>query len=187
MSNYDPNRPPASSPETPQVFCPNCKGGNPPDAASCRWCGTPLAPAAAAPLQQPPASYQPTYQQPQPQQPPGYQPQPGQGQTYGPAPGPQPTYQQPPPTYGPQPAYQQPMSPQVPVRKSNRRNILLIVGGVVLLGVALCAVLFLTVFSTVMNATQPMADTGEKFMAALRDGNDQQAYDLCTSALQSDF
>lgn len=30
--------------QTPQVFCPNCRGGNAPGATQCQWCGRPLAP-----------------------------------------------------------------------------------------------------------------------------------------------
>lgn len=190
MSNYDPNRPSESSSQPGQVICPNCQGTNPPGATTCSWCGSALAPAAAVTGQQAPAGFaqapQPGAMPPQypapPQQgapqPPGYQP-PQQTQTYGPAA--QPQYQQPAAGYAP-PPYQSPAT-AAPAGRRMGRNILLIVGGVVLLLLALCAILFFVVF----NATQPMADAGEKFMTSLRDRNDQQAYDLCTSALQTEF
>src|SRR5439155_26014373 len=39
MSSQDPNQPPMDLAPTPrQVLCPNCHGGNPPDAKLCMWC-----------------------------------------------------------------------------------------------------------------------------------------------------
>jgi hypothetical protein len=48
----------------PQVFCPNCRGGNPPSNIMCMWCGRPLAqtPQQFGPPQQPYPPNQPQYQ-----------------------------------------------------------------------------------------------------------------------------
>lgn len=56
-----------SSPQ--QVMCPNCKGGNPPIARLCMWCGAALMPAVFPP----PPRREPTNQfGPSPQPPPGF-------------------------------------------------------------------------------------------------------------------
>jgi hypothetical protein len=59
MDETGPAQPPSGPPGQPQpaqVFCPNCRGGNPPGAMNCMWCGTPLA-ATPQPQQQPPPQY----------------------------------------------------------------------------------------------------------------------------------
>lgn len=97
--NHNPS-PGTSGYQTDQIFCPNCRGGNPPNATVCMWCKRPLTysigqqQAETRSLQQAP-NY-PTPRQP-PQQPPQ---QPG------------PYYPPPPPGY-----YQQP-PPVVVVQKS---------------------------------------------------------------------
>jgi len=65
-----PPQTPVPTPHAPlQVFCWNCRGGNPPDATICMWCGQPLSARAALrpPLQTAP---QPSPAIPPPPQPP---------------------------------------------------------------------------------------------------------------------
>ncbi len=66
------------------------------------------------------------------------------------------------------------------------KRVLLIVGGIVLLGIILCAVLVGGGVFAIFQATQPVVDAGDKFMTALRDGNYQQAYDMAGAQLQKD-
>ncbi|MDQ6694193.1 MAG: DUF4352 domain-containing protein [Chloroflexota bacterium] len=126
MNNSELNQPASSEPVGPQggaggtsvgpqIFCPNCHGGNPPNAANCMWCGQPMSSVGA------PAN-QPMNQGYAPQQPPiqqGYNPQqPPMQQGY---PAQQPPIQQ---GYPPQQQqYGQSFSPQyspmpMPARKS---------------------------------------------------------------------
>lgn len=118
-------------------------------------------------------------QQPQypPPQPPVSQPPQPSSQGYAP---PQPQFPAQPPYQ--QPVYQQPV---VAPKKSNR-NLFLILGGVLLLLVLGCVAFFGIIFVGIMGATQPMTNAGEAFMAALRDGNYSQAYNMCSPSLQSE-
>lgn len=82
MSNSDPGAGQPGAGQPSQILCPNCHGGNPPDATTCMWCGQPLSQARATPGPQPtmpmnrplPPQQPPTqqYQQQYPQQPPIY-------------------------------------------------------------------------------------------------------------------
>src|SRR5947209_8009207 len=70
-------------PHLDQLFCPSCRGGNPPGAAACGWCGKelPRPPALTMPVgqaQPPPHGY------PQQVPPPPYPPQYGQQYPYPP-------------------------------------------------------------------------------------------------------
>jgi hypothetical protein len=67
------------------------------------------------------------------------------------------------------------------------RRIVLIVAGAVLVLIVLCVVVLGGGIAAIFQATQPVADASEKFMVALRDGNYQQAYDMCTPTLQSEL
>ena len=76
MSNTDPNQAGGGAGQQAQIFCPNCKGGNAPEATTCRWCGQPLTGAATMPIGQPqpsPPVGQPTQAQTQYQQQPRWQ------------------------------------------------------------------------------------------------------------------
>jgi hypothetical protein len=66
------------------------------------------------------------------------------------------------------------------------RSPLLIIGIIVLALILLCGVGGVALFTGVMNATQPVADAGEAYLTALRDGNYSRAYDLSSSALQQE-
>ena len=44
---------PEDPPSAHQVTCPNCRGGNPPVAQRCMWCGAALKPARGAPTASP--------------------------------------------------------------------------------------------------------------------------------------
>lgn len=175
MSSYNPNQPPAGGGQPDQIICPNCRGGNAPNATTCQWCGQLLPTTMTADLSQPeqPAATQ----QPPPQYPPQaqYQPQYPQQPQPGAAPQYQPQYQQQPPLSTP---------PAPAPRGGGGRRILLIVGGIVLLLVIGCVVLFGSVIGAVFGLTQPAVDAGDKFMAALRDGDYNRAYDLSHSSLQ---
>jgi hypothetical protein len=80
---------------------------------------------------------------------------------------------------------------QQPASKKSNKNIFLIIGGVLLLLVCGCVGFFVvlggTIFGGVMAATQPMADAGERFMVAFRDGNYSSAYNMFTPSLQSEI
>jgi hypothetical protein len=67
------------------------------------------------------------------------------------------------------------------------RKIVLIVAGAVLLLIVLCVVVLGGGIAAIFQATQPVADASERFMVALRDGNYQQAYDMCTPTLQAEL
>ena len=193
MGNNDPNQPPMGQPEeqpaSDQVLCPNCNGGNPPGSANCMWCGRPMnesdtrdaAPAAATGA----AVYSPDPSAPQQQE---YQPQPYQPQATEytqPGQATQPTQ----PGYTGAPQYPQP-APVVtvppPAKSGSGRRIALIVGGVLLGLLLLCGILSVTLFAGVFGLTQPAADAGDRFMAALRDGNYDRAFELSTPSLQEE-
>lgn len=161
MSNYEPGTPPGAGQGQEQLFCPNCRGGNSPGATQCQWCGNALAPSTA--------STTPIGQQPQ-------------QQTYAPQQYQQPTPPQPAPGFTPPQA----PPPTAPPKRS-MRNILLIVAGVALLLIVGCVVLFGSVIAAAFNATQPVADAGERFMSAMRDGDFEGAYNMMTPALQTEF
>ncbi|MEO6457696.1 MAG: hypothetical protein ABIO92_05415 [Chloroflexia bacterium] len=191
MSNSDPNQPSMEQPASEQVLCPNCNGGNPPGAANCTWCGKPMdvsdtteappgaATAAAIYTPAPSATQQQGYQsESQP-----YQPQ-ATGYT-------QPTQETQPaqPGYTDAPQYPQPapvVTAPPPAKSGSGRKIALIVGGVLLGLLLLCGILFGSLFAGVMGLTQPAVDAGEKFMAALRDGNYDRAFELSTPSLQQE-
>jgi hypothetical protein len=63
---------------------------------------------------------------------------------------------------------------------------LLIVGAVLLVLIVGCVVLFGSIIGGAIGLTQPAADAGDKFMAAVRDGDYNRAYDLSTPALQQE-
>lgn len=188
MSNSDSSQPPGEQPAREQVFCPNCNGGNPPGAANCTWCGKPLGVAAAtndAPDSATVATvYSPAPSTTQQQE---YQPQP-QPQPYQP---PATGYTQPAQSgYADAPQYPQP-SPVVtappPAKSGSGRKIALIVGGVLLGLLLLCGILFGSLIAGVFGITQPAVDSGEKFMAALRDGEYDRAFELSTPTLQQEL
>lgn len=198
MSGYgSTSTPPGSRPGQPyQVTCPNCQGGNAPGNTVCQWCGQPL-PASgqqAAQAQQPAQPYgqQPGYQQQAPYGQQSYS-QPGQpAQPYGQQPGYQQNpYQVPGQTQtpygpGPVPPYSQPLPSVVPPVTARRRSPFLIIGGVLLGLVVLCAVIVGVVLFAVQGATQPIVDKGDAFLAAMRDNNYNQAFSLCTPALKQE-
>lgn len=71
---------------------------------------------------------------------------------------------------------------------SNKRTIL-IIGGILL---ALCCcgavgftVFFGSIFGGVMAATQPAAEVSDKFLTAVKDGNYEAAYNLCSTSLKT--
>ena len=184
MGNNDPNQPPIEQPASEQVLCPNCNGGNPPGATNCMWCGKALdvddttesAPGAAmdAAANSPaPSATQQEYQpQPQPYQP--------KATVYT---------QSAQAGYTDAPQYSQPASVVTapPTAKSGSgRRIALIVGGVLLGSLLLCVILSVTLFAGVFGLTQPAVDSGDKFMAALRDGNYDRAFELSTPSLQQE-
>ncbi len=113
----------------------------------------------------------------------GYAPPPAQPQQVGS--GPQPTQFGPAPSYVPAPSG--PQVGAVGVAPPRRRSPWLIIGGIVLGLVLLCGIGAALLFSTVINATQPMANGGEAFMTAIRDGDYNKAYSLCTPALQQEL
>ena len=67
------------------------------------------------------------------------------------------------------------------------RRIVLIVAGAVLVLIVLCVVVLCGGIAAIFQATQPVVDASERFMVALRDGNYQQAYDMCTPTLQTEL
>lgn len=80
-----------------------------------------------------------------------------------------------------------PGGPPVAIPPKRKRSPLLIIGGIILGLLLLCGIGAFALFSSVLNATQPIATSGETFMAALRDGDYNKAYDLCAPALQKDL
>lgn len=66
------------------------------------------------------------------------------------------------------------------------KKVLLIVGGLALVACLVCVVFVLLVVALGVGATQPAADVGEAFMAALKSGDYSQAYNLCAPALQKE-
>lgn len=148
-----------------EVICPNCKGGNAPGTAYCTWCGTAL----AATIQ----GQTPGVQMPAAMgayAPPPVQPQQAGSQPFGPG-------------YVPTPGGAQVATTGVPPK---RRSPLLIIGGIVLGLLLLCGIGAAVLVGSVFNATQPMANTGEAFMTAARDGNWSKAYDMSSTALQQE-
>ena len=85
-----------------------------------------------------------------------------------------------PPQGGPPPG----MPPAAPPPR--RRSPLMIIGIIVLALAALCGGGGYLLFNTVMNVTKPVADAGDAYMAALRDGDFIRAYDMSGSALQQE-
>ncbi|MBM3129545.1 MAG: hypothetical protein FJ009_13080 [Chloroflexi bacterium] len=67
------------------------------------------------------------------------------------------------------------------------KKVLLIIGGVALVFCLLCTILFVVVFALGIGATQPAATAGENFMTALKNGDYNQAYGLCSPALQREL
>ncbi|MDQ3931172.1 MAG: DUF4864 domain-containing protein, partial [Chloroflexota bacterium] len=63
---------------------------------------------------------------------------------------------------------------------------LLIIGIIVLALVLLCGIGGALLVGGVLNATQPIANAGEAYMAALRDGDFAKAYDMSAPALQQE-
>ena len=194
MSNSDPNQPPTGQPATEQVLCPNCNGGNPPGGTNCMWCGKPLTAVAISDTTSegptsPTSAYSaadsgaPAAMPPQEVPPQAYTAQPTSDYT-------QPTgvTQPVPPAYSTAPPYPQP-TPVVtapPAKSGSGRRIALIVGGVLLGLLLLCGILFGSLFAGIMGLTQPAVDSGERFMTALRDGNYDRAFELCTPSLQQE-
>lgn len=107
---------------------------------------------------------------------------------YSPPPGPQPGAPGPQPAqYGPPAGYVPPPAGAPPAAAPPRgRSPLLIIGGIVLALVLLCVVAGVLLVGGVLNATQPVADAGDAYMAALRDGDYSKAFDLSTSAVQQE-
>jgi hypothetical protein len=68
----------------------------------------------------------------------------------------------------------------------SRRSPLLIIGGIMLALLLLCGVGGFLLFNTVMNATQPVVNAGEAYMAALRDGDFTRAFEMSDTALQQE-
>jgi hypothetical protein len=192
------NQPGPGQPGT--VICPNCHGANAPGSTTCAFCGRPL-PAASdqpsgagygAPMGQPPYG-PPQYGQSPSQQP--QQPQYGQQQQYG-----QPDYGQYPPQgqqtqgqppYQPQgqypPTYQPQYPAAVPTAPARRRSPWLFIGcGALLLLLLVCGGGGLLFYNGIQSATQPVANAGDAFMSALRDGDYSKAFALCTAAVQQE-
>jgi hypothetical protein len=66
------------------------------------------------------------------------------------------------------------------------RSPLLIIGIIVLALVLICGIGGALLVGGVLSATQPLADAGDAYMAALRDGNYSRAYDLSAPDLQKE-
>ena len=118
---------------------------------------------------------------------------PGGAPAPGPAPGPeQPNQYGPPPGYTPPPAYTPPPGGPPPGTTVTApppprgRSPLLIIGIIVLALVLICGIGGALLVGGVINATQPVANAGDAFMAALRDGDYNKAYDLSAPALQQE-
>jgi hypothetical protein len=99
---------------------------------------------------------------------------------------------QPPPQYGPPPGYVPPSGPppgatgMAPPPPARGRSPLLIIGIIVLSLLLICGIGGAILFSTILNATQPVVDAGEAYLTALRDGDYSRAYDLSGPALQQE-
>lgn len=128
---------------------------------------------------------------------PGGTPQGGQPEVPGGAPAPpagagQPNQYAPPPGYAPPPAYTPPpggppMGTTVTAPPPPRgRSPLLVIGIIVLALVLICGIGGALLVGGLINATQPVANAGDAFMAALRDGDYNRAYDMSAPALQQD-
>ena len=112
----------------------------------------------------------------------GYPPAPGPPQ---PQPGPQPPQYTPPPGYAPPPGGpQMGMTGMAPPPR--RRSPLLIIGIIVLALLLLCGIGVAVLVGGVFSLTQPVANAGDAYMAALRDGNYSKAFDLSTPSLQQE-
>lgn len=72
------------------------------------------------------------------------------------------------------------------VPPKRKRSPLLIIGGIVLVLVLLCVAGFAALGGLVLGATQPVANAGEAYMTALRDGDYSKAFDLSSTALQQE-
>ena len=144
------------------------------------------------PLNDPNYQQDQPYNAPQPGQPgqPYNAPQPGQpysepqpGQPYqAPQPGQQ--YQAQPPN---QP-YQAPGQPYVApnlARPSRPSWLKWVIGGIVAVILA-CILIFVFVFVLANNLTQPMTNAGDAFMNALKAGDYDTAYGMCTTSLQQE-
>ena len=198
MGNNDPNEPPmGQSPEQPandQVLCPNCNGGNPPGSANCMWCGRPMnadastdtSPGAATVTTTSSEVYSPAPSAPQQEQQPQPQPYQPQATAYTqPSQATQPDQ----PVYTTAPQYPQPtpvVTAPPPAKSGSGTKVALIIGGVILGSILLCVAAFLAFGSFILGATQPAVDAGDNFMAALRDGNYDRAFELSTPALQEE-
>lgn len=98
----------------------------------------------------------------------------------------------PPAQGGTSPGYMPPPSgPPMASPPKSKRSPLLIACGIIVGLLLLCGIGGLlggfALFNGVMNATQPIATSGETFMTALRDGDYNKAYGLCTPALQQEL
>jgi uncharacterized membrane protein len=63
---------------------------------------------------------------------------------------------------------------------------LFIIGIIVLALVLICGIGGTLLFTTVMNATQPIVNAGDAYMTALRDGDYSKAYDMSATSLQQE-
>ena len=110
----------------------------------------------------------------------GYAPPPGQQQ---PDPGMQPTQYPPPQGYTPPPATPAPAPPR-------KRSPLLIILAIVVGVIVLCGVATVLgvggILGGVLAATQPVANAGDAYMTALRDGDYNKAFDLSAPSLQQE-
>jgi hypothetical protein len=69
---------------------------------------------------------------------------------------------------------------------AKRRSPWLVIGGIVLLLLIVCVVGVGLLVTFVFNQTQPVVNAGDAFMSALRDGNYDKAFDLCTTSVQQE-
>lgn len=76
------------------------------------------------------------------------------------------------------------MPPDAPPKRG--MSPLLIIGGIVLGLLLLCGIGGALLFGGVLSATQPVANAGDAYMAALRDGDFSKAYDMSAPALQQE-
>ena len=67
------------------------------------------------------------------------------------------------------------------------RKVLVIIGGVILVLCLMCVCIIGVAFALGVLGTQPAATAGEDFMAALKKGDYNQAYNLCAPALQREL
>ena len=121
---------------------------------------------------------------------PGGTPQGGQPNVSGGGPAPTPGPEQP-NQYTPPPAYAPPSGPPTGTTVTappppRGRSPLLIIGIIVLAVVLICGIGGALLVGGVLNATQPIANAGEAYMTALRDGDYNRAYDLSAPALQQE-